>query len=93
MAHTEISFGDGLAKVKSNASGTREDFDVGGVYNLRTRKFSTATSHDIKGGFLADEKAVPKEDEDSGLRKEGDYKLKQVRRFVHPHSATFPTTK
>jgi hypothetical protein len=82
MTTTNITFADGLAKVKTNASGDGDNFGIGGVYNLRARRSSKASSQEVKAGFFADEKAVPHEDEDPGLRNEGDYKSKQVRLTV-----------
>jgi hypothetical protein len=83
MAATNITFADGLSRVKTNAS-NEENFGIGGVYNLRARRSSKASSYDInKAALFTDEKAAPREDEDPGLRKEGDNKSKQVRHTLH----------
>jgi hypothetical protein len=83
MAAATISFADELKPSKSHD----DTFGVGGVYNLRSRRTSKSSLRD-KIAFLSDDKAVPPEDEDSGLRNEGDYKSKQVR-YNHQCSLVF----
>lgn len=80
MAATTIQFVDELKPTKSHNS---QDaiHSVGGVYNLRSRRGSKSSLRDK--GYLSDDKVVPPEDEDPGLRNEGDYKSRQVRYNTH----------
>lgn len=75
--HT-VSFAEELTRVKTSGSDSIEELGVGGVFNLRSRGTLKASSHDIKSEDFVNEKAVPQEDEDPGLKNEGDYKSKQV---------------
>lgn len=67
---TTIQIEDPIRPVRSNASGN----DVGGVYPIR------AISTDRRSADY--ERQGHKEDEDSGLRRAGDFKKKQVCTFV-----------
>ncbi len=82
MAAVTISFADELKPSKSH-DGT---VGVGGVYNLRSRSRSKSSLHDKTA--ISDDKAIHPEDEDSGLRNEGDYKSKQVR-YIQQCSLVF----
>lgn len=71
-----IQFADDLKPVKSNVSHS-DSIGVGGVYSMRPR----SSLHDRRSSFdriHSHEKGLP-EDEDPGLRAEGDYKKRQVK--------------
>ncbi|KAF2682249.1 potassium transporter [Lentithecium fluviatile CBS 122367] len=67
-----VHFGDGLRPRKQND----DDLDVGGVVPLRVRSRSRGTRSSLEAYKARVEEHA--EDEDAGLRSEGDYKQKQI---------------